>query len=174
MKLTIRLRAPDLQGLKPAVQRAIEAWVPGAAIYTREAMRQQILQRTQTVGRTGFLRNSTSLTLRARGFTVYPTAQYAIFVDQPTRPHEIRPVRRQALAFARSGGIVSRSGATVQTRFRYGGRETKTSAVIVRSVHHPGTRGTFFNDATRQAVRTPLAAMLQRSLQDAVRRSVDS
>lgn len=159
-------RAPD------AVRRAKDRWAPRGMVYTATEMSRQILQRQKTMGRSGFLRKSVRGQLFAGGFSVGPTAAYAEFVDQPTRAHVIEPRMKDALAFPRAGGILTRStSGKVGTRMLFSGKATTTSAVIVRRVHHPGTRGMFFVDGTRRAVEQPLTAMLDRDVQDELERS---
>jgi HK97 gp10 family phage protein len=68
--------------------------------------------------------------------------RYARYVEEGTRPHEIRPVRARALRFVvtpRSQAI-TRRGRMV-TVFRYRGRFTRRGprAVFARRVWHPGT-----------------------------------
>jgi hypothetical protein len=168
---TEAVRAAALQAPQ-AVRRARDRWAPRAAAYTATEMARQILMRQKTEGRTGYLRKSIRSDLFQGGFTTYPAAAYAGFVDQPTQPHVIEPRNRQALAFARSGGVLSRSlTGNVRTRMLFGGRQATTSAVIVRRVHHPGTRGMFFIDATARVVLPSVADMLEREVQEEMRRS---
>src|SRR5262245_5841986 len=61
---------------------------------------------------------------------VEATASYAPFVEEGTRPHQIRPKR--------AGGVL---------RFKVGGR-----VVYARIVNHPGTKAThFLSNAVREA-----------------------
>ena len=170
----IRINISELNGvIRPQMTRqAIERWRGPASVVSTEIEKQEIRNRTQTVGRTGFLRNSVRAKLTASGFDIEPYAKYALFVDQPTRPHEIKPLRKKALAFAKSGGIVSRSKTgKVSTRFIYGGRQAKASAVIVRSVWHPGTRGVFFVDASARRIGQEASRLLDRAIQEQAKAS---
>src|SRR5688500_10238209 len=131
-----------------ALRDALGAWVAEGSQFVRGVMVQTIRDR-QKQG-TGYLSNSVRVEARPGGFTVGPTADYAVFVDQPTGPHIIRPVRKQALAFPQAGGRITRSRSTghVRTSIRVGGARRTTDAVFARLVHHPGTKGMFFIDAT--------------------------
>ena len=62
-----------------------------------------------------------SVSLRGPTVRVQADAAYATFVENGTRPHEIRPRRRRAL------------------KFKVGGR-----TVFARVVQHPGTTGVHF------------------------------
>jgi len=74
---------------------------------------------------TGRLRSSItvrpSLSLRGPSVRVSADVSYATYVENGTRPHEIRPRRRKAL------------------KFKVGGR-----TVFATVVHHPGTKGVHF------------------------------
>lgn len=158
--------AKALQLSPEAAARARKQWAGRGALYVRNAMVEEI--RTRQRGGDGFLRKSVAFAIGAAGFTVYPTANYALFVDQPTRPHIIRPRRRQALAFARAGGQATRSlGGEVGTRFAFGGRQATAGAVIVKSVRHPGSRGLGFEAATSRAIQEPLRRDLEDILKSA-------
>lgn len=76
----------------------------------------------------GFLRDSVDAKFTANGFSVFPTAPYAKFVDQPTKPHRIFP-----------------RGARVLRWFGEGG-----SPIFAAYVLHPGTKGVFFIKRTKE------------------------
>ena len=83
--------------------------------------------------KTGFLRDSVTKELTAKGFNVYPTAPYAKFVDQPTRPHRIFP-----------------SGARVLRWFDGG------QPIFAAYVFHLGTKGAFFIKRTAEGMKQAL------------------
>lgn len=82
---------------------------------------------------TGRLRSSERLTFNLGGnrqsFRVSTNVDYAAYVHDGTRPHVIRPNRRQAL------------------KFRIGGR-----TVYAKYVNHPGTRARPFLDRALEEV----------------------
>ena len=55
--------------------------------------------------KTGFLRDSVVAEFTVNGFSVYPRAPYAKFVDQPTRPHRIFPSNARVLRWFGGGGF---------------------------------------------------------------------
>lgn len=173
MRLSIRVDGNALEALRrmPArLEATINGWADRAAQYSRGVMVQTIRDRQQAVGRTGILSNSVTAIRTPTGFTVGPTAEYAVFVDQPTRPHDIYPRTARALAFASAGGVITRSTTTghVRSKFTFGGKTTIGGAVFARHVRHPGTRGLFFVDATAEALEDPLAEMLAADLEKAL------
>jgi len=86
--------------------------------------------------KTGFLRESITPILTPSGFTVYPAAEYAEYVDQGTQPHTIFPSAAKALRFETAFG----------------------GMIFAKSVKHPGTRPTFFIRRTAEAVLDKLAS----------------
>jgi hypothetical protein len=160
--------ADKLKRSPETVARVLRQWAVRGYFYTRNSMVEEI--RTRQKGGGGYLRKTVTGNIAAAGFSVFPTADYADFVDQPTRPHDIRPRNRKSLAFPQSGGTLTRSkGGTVATKFNFGGRTTTTSAVFAKVVHHPGTTGMFFEDATVTAIREPVRADLEQSLNEAAK-----
>jgi hypothetical protein len=93
--------------------------------------------------KTGFLRESITSSPTPSGFTVYPTARYAGFVDKGTSPHTIFPSGARALRFETAWGGV----------------------IFAKHVQHPGTRPTFFIQRTADAVIPKLAEQLRSILE---------
>lgn len=157
-----------LHDLHPDREReALEHWLPRAALWTRMRLQENILARTQTVGRTGNLRKKISAEFGNEGFSLWMRTDYASFVDQPTRPHEIKARNKQFLAFPAQGGIITRRRATGHVRTRFvspTGKSTYGAAVFTRRVMHPGTRGAFFVDATMQDANEHLPRLLEESI----------
>jgi hypothetical protein len=81
--------------------------------------------------KTGFLRDSVDAKLMAKGFSVSPSAPYARFVDQPTKPHRIFPSNAKVLRWFGEGG----------------------SPIFSAFVQHPGTKGSFFIKRTKDGVK---------------------
>ena len=84
--------------------------------------------------RTGYLAQSLMKQVDQFSATVGPMASYAVFVEEGTRPHEIRPIRARALCFESAGG----------------------GLVFSQLVHHPGTKANPFmrraaDETSRQA-----------------------
>ena len=80
--------------------------------------------------KTGFLRESIITKAMPNGFKVFPSASYARFVDQGTKPHTIFPREARVLRW------YSPSGAPVFSRY----------------AQHPGTKGAFFTQKTAEAM----------------------
>lgn len=89
--------------------------------------------------RSGFLRESITTSMTPQGFTVYPSAKYAKFVDQGTGPHMIFPRQAKVLRFETPGGGV----------------------VFAKHVFHPGFPGRFFVQRTAEVVREELRDLLE-------------
>lgn len=89
------------------------------------------------IGR-GFLRESITTSMTPQGFTVYPAAPHAKFVDQGTAPHMIFLRQAKVLRFETpQGGIV-----------------------FARHVFHPNFPSRFFVQRTAEAVREELRDLL--------------
>jgi hypothetical protein len=52
----------------------------------------------------GFLRDSIDTRFTSKGFSVFPSAPYAKFVDQPTKPHRIFASKARVLRWFGGGG----------------------------------------------------------------------
>lgn len=79
--------------------------------------------------RSGNLRSSIRALRESNGdIIIGPTADYAIYVDQPTRPHIIE----------------SHGPWSLHNR--------ETGQYFGRVVHHPGTRGTYFIERTADSI----------------------
>ncbi|MDD5068486.1 MAG: hypothetical protein PHN89_02720 [Candidatus Pacebacteria bacterium] len=77
------------------------------------------------------------------------TAPYAEAVHQGSRPHEIRPKTKKALAFEIGGW---RGYTTSSSGKSYYGKK-EGSNVVVRHVHHPGYKGNpFFSRAIEKSL----------------------
>ena len=72
--------------------------------------------------KTGYLAQSITKEVEAFRATISPLAQYAVFVEKGTAPHEIKPLRARALRFETVGGDL----------------------VFTQLVNHPGTRANPF------------------------------
>lgn len=167
IRLTIRADTKDAEDLLDSApgRRAIQAWAPASSIRGVGIMQEEIRTRTNTFGGTGQLREDIGAIQTQRGYAIVARAAHALFVDQGTRPHEIRPRNAKVLAFPRAGGLITRSTVGhVRTRFKYGGRTTFTSAVFRPLVHHPGTKPTNFARATAQRLAATEPAELEAAL----------
>lgn len=98
------------------------------------AVREQKLlvrRKTGNLGRSIHLKSVTTDT----ALTV-ASAHYAPYVEEGTRPHDITPKAKKALAWAATG-----AGARLSGRPRSATRRGAFGGMIVRRrVHHPGTR----------------------------------
>ena len=136
--MTIRIKVETdqatqwlLQRVKPAIDAAaLRSWVDSTTVA------RKFMQNNGYISRTGRLTESMreGPTVR-RGFLQYRSdvsanASYALFVDQPTKAHEIKARRAPFLVFF--WGPPKGPGATI----------------FARKVWHPGTRGALFTDMT--------------------------
>lgn len=153
---------------------AMERWAGKGAQFVRGLMVRTIRTR-QRPGGTGVLSGGVQVEVVGRRFKVYPTANYAGFVEDDTRPHAIHPRRPGGvLAFPGSGGRLGIRGGRPVTVFRFGGRTTTGSLVYARSVWHPGTKGMHYARDTADASVGPLTGMLEAELEEARRRAEGS
>jgi hypothetical protein len=118
--------------------RILEAWKEEGSAEVVESMRRNVPFRF------GILRESVTRKLTPKGFTVRPTASYAPFVDQGTRPHTIYPVNATVLRWYGPSG----------------------EAVFSRSVHHPGFAGRFFMSKTKEEMGPVLRQLLLFNIQE--------
>lgn len=159
-----------LKGYPEVFGKALARWTLRGGVLVQGVMREVIRER-QKHG-TGALSNSVQAAYTGKGFEVGPTVDYAEFVDQPTRPHEIRPRNKKVLAFAASGGRIARSrSGKVRTKFPDGGHG---NAVFATVVHHPGTKGMFFIDETVRRTVNPLSSLLDEELQRGIKEADES
>lgn len=105
---------------------ANQAALPGTVRFVTDGTRRTLNAVTvRTSVATGRLRAGNQMRVRTSGLRVegevFNNTKYAEAVEQGTAPHVIEPRTKKAL------------------KFRVGGR-----VVIVKKVHHPGTRGTHF------------------------------
>lgn len=121
----------------------------------REA-KARVKRKTGNLGRTIGSEQIGPLTAR-----LYARAKYAQWVEEDTKPHDIAPLTKKALAFASQSALVSNLGVGQWTggkkgsykqnilQFRKTGAPTVGSMkkfgnaafTVVRKVHHPGTKG---------------------------------
>jgi hypothetical protein len=71
---------------------------------------------------------------------VVASANYALFVEEDTKPHEITPNARKALRWAASASGRRLSGNPTKAAQRGG----SGGLVFAKRVHHPGTKGKHF------------------------------
>jgi hypothetical protein len=145
MTLVMRIDRSKLENftrLFPEKQaKILEAWKDEGSPKVMESMRRHVPIRS------GYLRESIKSKLTPKGFTVWPTASYAGFVDQGARPHTIYPVNASVLRWFGPYG----------------------QAIFSRVVHHPGFTGRFFMDATRQEMGPILKQLLLSGIQEGMR-----
>lgn len=88
--------------------------------------------------------------------------KYFPFVEEDTKPHEIRPKNGKALAFPWQATYGARTGGTL--RFRRSGALTETSARsagnlamgVFAHVHHPGTTGQHMMGSSKDYIQEKL------------------
>lgn len=168
----------ELEETPDALRRAVRNWLVMGAHLVRNEMVQVIGERTRS--RSGLLADSVQVAHLADRAEIGPQVEYAVWVDQPTRPHTIVPVRAQALTLPLGGsgvgGVVRRRGGESVTVVRIGttrgGRahELTFGVVFAKRVEHPGTPGAKFVEATAQRVQRPLEDELDRQVDAELKR----
>ena len=131
MKLNLTLRCQHqrtqafISGDSTPINRVHASWKRQGADETANFMRGAVPVKT------GFLRNSVTQKMTPKGFSVYPTASYAKYVDQDTKPHYI---------FAKANGVLRWYGASGKP-------------IFAKYVYHPGTKGKQYLKRTRDAMK---------------------
>ncbi len=122
----VKVEAADFTLVELKLRKASTFFMQKISEFALEEMRRRAPERT------GRLKRSIRLQPAPVGGTavIGPTVPYAVFVEYGTRPHEILPVRAQALRFEVEGRVV-----------------------YAKSVRHPGTKPQFFIRGTAEAVQ---------------------
>ena len=120
----------DIQGI-PQLRARITAITPNAKLLRTIALSAVREQKILAPRKTGNLARTIHLgaVTPSRAETI-ASADYAVHVEQGTRPHVIRPRNRKALRWAADAGSARLSGAP-----RKGGRVR-----FAKRVQHPGTK----------------------------------
>lgn len=120
----------EIRGL-PQLRSRFEAIKPGPQFLRTLALSAVREQKLEAPRRTGNLGRSIRLgRVSATEAETIAGANYAIYVHEGTRPHEIRPRNKKALAFPANSG-----SATLGGRVRSGGKVR-----FAKRVRHPGTK----------------------------------
>jgi len=119
--------------------------------------------RKDTPVRTGRLRASIAHKGGGLRYEIGTNVKYARYVEEGTKPHEITPRNKKALAWPGGGQTAAGLGRGPQGTAKGGG------ALIVRKrVQHPGTKGRHMFEQTttkeRSAVERIVKAQLDRAL----------
>lgn len=186
-----------LEATPGALARALVRFFREGGQVTKSVMQDEIARRAKQP--TGQLAGSIDARITSTGVTVSPTKDYAPFVDQPTRPHEIRPRNKKALAFASKrietplGTVTAALARTRQPRggpaarlvvagpflpggqFRSQGKgrgrpDVAGSLAVVKGVMHPGHPGLGFVKGTAERVQPLLQGLLDRIAADELQR----
>lgn len=122
------VRRLDKHGLQAAAKRSLR----------RAGTRIEREVKRRTPVRTGHLRGSWATRTRNGGWAVIVGTDklYARFVEEGTRPHEIRPRTKKVLAWPIAGRSAAGLGRGPQ-----GTRKGKGALAFARVVKHPGTKG---------------------------------
>lgn len=132
--LGLRQVQVTLERTSPEVQRNLRNFVADRMLALRDAVKSNIVRMFQSTG-------PLYKAVQARMEESPGAVSGVVFIDGRgvpyaqiqeeggrTRPHDIRPVRAQALAFMMPG------------RMGFSGGEKTSSLVITKLVHHPGSR----------------------------------
>ncbi len=120
----------DIKGI-PQLRARIEAITPNAKLLRTIALSAVREQKLLVPRRTGNLGRSIHLgAVSATRAETIASANYAIYVERGTQPHEIRPKRAKALRWAASSGDARLTGTP-----RTGGKVR-----FAKRVQHPGTK----------------------------------
>lgn len=137
---------PQLQARLRAVSRVGPTLMRTLALTTvREA---KLLAPRKTAN---LSRSIAIVSVTPRSATVRASANYAAYVEFGTRPHDIYPRRKRALAWAATsaGRRLSGTPRKATRRGAFGGM------IVRRHVHHPGTRPhPFMRPGAQRAIET--------------------
>lgn len=144
----------------PQLRARIEAIKPNAKLLRTIALSAVREQKLLVSKKTGNLARTIHLgaVTPTRAETI-ASADYAAYVEQGTKPHEIRPRNRKALRFPADGGSARLSGSP-----RTGGRVR-----FAKRVQHPGTRAQpFMLPGAKKAIQgAGLKATVERAWNEA-------
>ena len=111
---------------------------------------------------TGNLRGSIHGENRIKDAVIWTSANYARYVNDGTRPHDIFPKRKKALAFAPGG---SRAGVRGGMRVGILPSGRVVGRIVVKHVRHPGTKGKKFVEATQKHLSTIIVEETRKVIQ---------
>lgn len=157
-----------------ALQGAIVAGLEAVGVHIQSAA----MRNSPVV--TGFFRDhweTPEVNATALEVTVRNTVEYASFVEEDTRPHEIRPVNAKALSWLGSaassvqgtkmrqarGARMRRAGQTPGT-FRGIANVEASDLHFAQVVHHPGTTGQHVAQRTINEELQPSVEMMNAAL----------
>ena len=150
----------DLRATPERLAKAITAALSRTATRGQSIMREEIAARVSHAA-TGHMARTVGVEVSGDSATIGPKVDYAKWTNDPTRPHEIRAKNGRALALPLGwaqfkgavkfgqGGTRSGSRVFVNGRFRQITSATGATAHFFVRVHHPGTKGLHFAEATR-------------------------
>lgn len=117
---------------EPILQKAI--------IATQFIFQKHTLKNDPVPWRTGNLLQSFRFNSGRLWARYFPTARYALFVHEGTRPHEILPVKARALAWNRGGGAGYVESGTGRLYYK----KIAGTMIFATRVSHPGTKANRF------------------------------
>lgn len=146
------LRRLDKHGLQAAAKRSLR----------RAGTRMEREVKRRTPVRTGHLRGSWTTQTRNGGWGVVigTDKEYARFVEEGTRPHEIRPRTKKVLAWPTGGRSAAGLGRGPQ-----GTRKGKGVLAFARVVKHPGTKGVHMAQRAVDEKGGEVVSLLRQALQ---------
>ncbi len=148
--LIMRLNAGD-RAL--AAGMAINAWAP---MLTRELIEGSL----KVGGKGAYVRGWLATPNGSKGLTVNNSFSKAIFVEYPTKPHEITPKYKQALAWTPGAGAFSSNRVSASTK----ALRSMVFSVVRKSVKHPGFKGRFVFKLTMQAYSDEFFGLLMKEV----------
>jgi hypothetical protein len=135
IKVTVRAGSSRVQsfvsGNTGPILRVAQMWREQGRSLVETILRQLVPVKT------GVLQNSVTSVETPKGFSVYPTAPYAKYVDKGTNPHVIRARNASVLRWYSVLG----------------------DPIFAKWVMHPGSRGKFFMNDARDAARPLLRSL---------------
>lgn len=137
---------PQLQARLRAVGQVGPTTMQRLALTTVREAKALVPRKTSNLSR-----SITIVSATERSAVVRASANYAAFVEFGTRPHDIYPRRKRALAWAATsaGRRLTGSPRKATRRGAFGG------LIIRRHVHHPGTRPhPFLGPGAQKAIET--------------------
>lgn len=148
--MNINLRIEGLDELRKRVDPArfeavMERGLMAAAIH----LQGEVKERTPRRGGPGSKHLRASITYKGSGlrYEVGTDVSYAILVEKGTRPHDIVPRNKKALAWPGGGKTAAGLGRGPQGTAKRGG-----FLIVRKRVHHPGTKGVhMFERAARES-----------------------
>lgn len=166
MPVNFKVEYRGFESLKKALMDYPQIAVPATERFLRDSgnillRRSQSLPTAALPQKSGALRKSFSVYVDGSTMLFYTQIPYARYVHEGTRPHDIFPKGKKALAFnwTKRGYTTAASGRKYYKTQNFGN-------VVFRSVHHPGTKAVPFMETILSVSSPEIIKRCEKSLEE--------